>query len=230
MDEESYIGQFAKVTEIERLSLADRSGLIVGDVILRLGDRDPVDAIVEGDLLMGLGNKEWITVLRGTVIFKLLFGHGLMGLTLAETELLDPVKVRPDARWRSYLSAIRPGESLLILPEVPAAHWWPIPLLAYGYFRLWQMAGATVFLYGIGAAIGFLPFCLTYGISVFTFVAGGSSALKDAAHKDGYLPRSKIALASPDDIPELELVSRAMLRNHAKEEEMARARRRAQQY
>jgi hypothetical protein len=44
------------------------------------------------------------------------------------------------------------------------------------------------------------------------------------------LPRSKIALASPDDIPELELVSRAMLRNHAKEEEMARARRRAQQY
>ena len=230
MDEESYIGRFAKVTEIERLSLADRSGLIVGDVILRLGDRDPVDAIGESDLLMSLGNKEWITILRDKVIFKLLFGHGLMGLTLAETELLDPVKVRPDARWKSYLSAVRPGESLLILPEVPAAHWWLIPLLAYGYYRLWQMAGATVFLYGIGAAIGFLPFCLTYGISIFTFVAGGSSALKDAAHKDGYLPRAKIALASPDDIPELELVSRAMLRNHAKEEEMARARRRAQQY
>ena len=92
------------------------------------------------------------------------------------------------------------------------------------------MAGATVFLYGIGAAVGLLPFCLTYGISIFTFVAGGSSALKDAAHKDGYLPRAKIALASPDDIPELELVSRALLRNQAKEEEMARARRRAKQY
>ena len=38
----------------------------------------------------------------------------------------------------------------------------------------------------------------------------------------------KQAAGTPN--PELELVSRAMLRNHAKEEEMARARRRAQQY
>lgn len=230
MSEDSYIGPVAKVAAIEKFSLADRSGLLVGDIILQLGNRNPLEAINDPDMLMSLGNKEWITILRDKVIFKVMFGSGLRGLELVQGELLDAVKERENPRWKSYLSAVRPGETLLILPEVPPAHWWPIPLIAYGYYRLWQMVGATLFLYGIGGAVGLLPFCLTYGISVFTFVAGGASALKDAAHKDGYLPRSKIALSSPDDIHELELVTRAILRSLAHEEELARKRRRAQLY
>ena len=225
MPEDSYIGPVAKVAAIERLSLADRSGLLVGDIILHLGNRNPLEAIEDHDMLMSLGNKEWITVLRDKVIFKLLFGSGLRGLELVQAELLEEVKEREDPRWKSYLSAVRPGESLLILPEIPPVHWWPIPIIAYGYYRLWQMLGATLFLYGIGGAIGVLPFCLTYGISVFTFVAGGSSALKDAAHKDGYLPRSKIALSSPKDVSELEMVTRVIMKNIATDEELARRRR-----
>lgn len=230
MSGERYIGQVVKVTEIEKLSLADRSGLIVGDIILRFGERDPLELLDDRDLLVSLGPKEWITVLRDKVIFKMIAGNGFMGLEVAQTELVDEVGVHPDGRWKSYLSGVRPGESLLILPEIPPVHWWPIPLLAYGYYRLWQMVGATLFLYGIGGAIGLLPFCLTYGISVFTFVAGGSSALKDAAHKDGYLPRSRIALARPSDIHELEMVSSVLLKTIAKEEELARRRRSAQNF
>ena len=131
MPEDSYIGPVAKVAAIERLSLADRSGLLVGDIILHLGNRNPLEAIEDHDMLMSLGNKEWITVLRDKVIFKLLFGSGLRGLELVQAELLEEVKEREDPRWKSYLSAVRPGESLLILPEIPPVHWWPIPIIAW---------------------------------------------------------------------------------------------------
>ncbi|MEY4091530.1 MAG: hypothetical protein RLZZ496_712, partial [Pseudomonadota bacterium] len=114
--------------------------------------------------------------------------------------------------WTPYYSAIRHEDSLLLLPERISPIWLPFPIIAYGYFRLWQMMAATIFMYGIGFATSTLAFVVVYIGSIITLAMGGPKFLRDTAVKDGFLPRARIALANPDDGPKLEMTTGAMLR------------------
>ena len=85
-------------------------------------------------------------------------------------------------------------------------------MIAYGHFRLWQMMGGTLFLYGIGWVTSPLAFGVIYVASILILISGGPYLLRDTATKDGFLPRGRIALAKASDVAALEMVTGAILR------------------
>ena len=138
--------------------------------------------------------KEWITVQRDKIIFRVSTIGGAMGITIEPYPLQGEVTLEVKDSWTPFYSAIRLDDSLLLLPERISAFWLPFPLIAYGYFRLWQMMGATIFMYGIGYATSTLAFVIIYIASIVTLAMGGPMFLRDTAVKDGFLPRARVAL------------------------------------
>ena len=197
MATETFSGTAVRVTEVEKLSPGDKLGLLPGDILLKIGKREPL---------------EWITVLRDKIIFKLATIGGATGITLEPFPLQEEVSLDIKGSWTPFYSAIRLDDSLLLLPERISALWLPFPIIAYGYFRLWQMMGATIFMYGIGYATSNLGFIVVYIASIVTLAMGGPKFLRDTAVKDGFLPRARIALADLDDAAKLEMTTGAILR------------------
>jgi hypothetical protein len=210
---ETYSGTAVKVTNVEKLSPGEKLGLLAGDVLLKIGQREPLEALEMPSILEEIGaQKEWITVLRDKIIFKMATIGGATGVTLEPYPLANEITVDIKEAWTPYHSAIRHEDSLLLLPERISPIWLPFPIIAYGYFRLWQMMAATIFMYGIGFATSTLAFVVVYIGSIITLAMGGPMFLRDTAIKDGFLPRARIALANPDDGPKLEMTTGAMLR------------------
>ena len=210
---ETFTGTAVRVTGVERLSPAEKLGLLQGDVLLRIGRREPLEALEMPSVLEEIGaEKDWITVMRDKVIFRISTVGGAMGVTLEPFPLQEEVTVSVNGAWTPFYAAIRHDDALLLLPERIAAVWLPFPVIAYGYYRLWQMVAATVFLYGIGFATSTLAFVVIYCSSIVTLAIGGPIFLRDTAVKDGFMPRARVALASKDDAAHLELVTGAVLR------------------
>lgn len=210
---ETYSGTAVKVTDVEKLSPGEKLGLLAGDILLKIGQREPLEALEMPSILEEIGaQKEWITVLRDKIIFKMATIGGATGVTLEPYPLTNEITINIKEAWTPYYSAIRHEDSLLLLPERISPIWLPFPIIAYGYFRLWQMMAATIFMYGIGFATSTLAFIVVYIGSIITLAMGGPMFLRDTAVKDGFLPRARIALANPDDGPKLEMTTGAMLR------------------
>jgi hypothetical protein len=210
---ETYSGTAVRVTDVEKLSPGEKLGLLTGDILLKIGQREPLEALEMPSVLEEIGaQKDWITVLRDKIIFKVATIGGATGITLEPYPLAEDVSVDVKTAWTPYYSAIRQEDSLLLLPERISPIWLPFPVIAYGYFRLWQMMAATIFMYGIGFATSTLAFVVVYIGSIVTLAMGGPMFLRDTAVKDGFLPRARIALANPDDGPKLEMTTGAMLR------------------
>ena len=210
---ETYSGTAVKVTDVEKLSPGEKLGLLAGDILLKIGQREPLEALEMPSILEEIGaQKEWITVLRDKIIFKMATIGGATGVTLEPYPLTNEITINIKEAWTPYYSAIRHEDSLLLLPERISPIWLPFPIIAYGYFRLWQMMAATIFMYGIGFATSTLAFVVVYIGSIITLAMGGPMFLRDTAVKDGFLPRARIALANPDDGPKLEMTTGAMLR------------------
>ena len=213
MATEIFTGTVVKVTEVEKLSPGEKLGLLPGDVLLKIGKREPLEALEMPSILEEIGaEKEWITVQRDKIIFRLSTIGGATGVTLEPYPLQRDVVLEVKGSWTPFYSAIRLEDSLLLLPERISFYWLPVPLIAYGYFRLWQMMAATVFMYGIGFATSSLAFIVVYIGSIVTLAMGGPMFLRDTAVKDGFLPRARVALASPDDAAKLEMTTGAILR------------------
>lgn len=213
MSVEAFSGTVVRVTEVEKLSPGEKLGLLPGDILLKIGRREPLEALEMPSVLEEIGaEKDWITVKRDKLVFRIATYGGATGITLEPYPLETEITVEAKDAWTPFYSAIRPDDSLLLLPERVASFWLPVPLIAYGYFRLWQMMAATVFLYGIGFATGTLAFIVIYIASVIILAVGGPLLLRDAAVKDGFLPRARIALADSDDAPKLEMTTSAILR------------------
>ncbi|MEI6572445.1 MAG: hypothetical protein WCO61_02750 [Alphaproteobacteria bacterium] len=210
---ETYSGTAVKVTDVEKLSPGEKLGLLAGDVLLKIGQREPLEALEMPSILEEIGaQKEWITVLRDKITFKMATIGGATGIKLEPYPLTNEITIDIKEAWTPYYSAIRHEDSLLLLPERISPIWLPFPIIAYGYFRLWQMMAATIFMYGIGFATSTLAFVVVYIGSIITLAMGGPMFLRDTAVKDGFLPRARIALANPDDGPKLEMTTGAMLR------------------
>lgn len=213
MATEIFTGTAVKVTEVEKLSPGEKLGLLPGDILLKIGKREPLEALEMPSILEEIGaEKEWITVQRDKIIFRISTIGGAMGITIEPYPLQGEVTLEVKDSWTPFYSAIRLDDSLLLLPERISAFWLPFPLIAYGYFRLWQMMGATIFMYGIGYATSTLAFVIIYIASIVTLAMGGPMFLRDTAVKDGFLPRARIALAHADDAAKLEMTTGAILR------------------
>lgn len=213
MATEIFTGTAVKVTEVEKLSPGEKLGILPGDILLKIGKREPLEALEMPSILEEIGaEKEWITVQRDKIIFRISTIGGAMGITIEPYPLQGEVTLEVKDSWTPFYSAIRLDDSLLLLPERISAFWLPFPLIAYGYFRLWQMMGATIFMYGIGYATSTLAFVIIYIASIVTLAMGGPMFLRDTAVKDGFLPRARIALAHPDDAAKLEMTTGAILR------------------
>lgn len=213
MSVETYSGTVVRVTDVEKLSPGEKLGLLSGDILLKIGRREPLEALEMPSVLEEIGGeKDWITVKRDKVVFRVATYGGATGVALEPYPLESEITVEIKDAWTPFYSAIRPDDSLLLLPERVASFWLPFPLIAYGYFRLWQMMAATAFLYGIGFATGTFAFIVIYVSSVIILALGGPMLLRDAAVKDGFLPRARIALADPHDAPLLEMITGAILR------------------
>jgi len=213
MATEIFTGTAVKVTEVEKLSPGEKLGILPGDILLKIGKREPLEALEMPSILEEIGaEKEWITVQRDKIIFRISTIGGAMGITIEPYPLQGEVTLEVKDSWTPFYSAIRLDDSLLLLPERISAFWLPFPLIAYGYFRLWQMMGATIFMYGIGYATSTLAFVIIYIASIVTLAMGGPMFLRDTAVKDGFLPRARVALAHPDDAAKLEMTTGAILR------------------
>ncbi len=197
-----------EVETVARGSKAERIGLLPGDVILRFGRHAPSE-VIEGPTLIGLlGRHENLTVLRGEVVFRLMVGGGLEGAEFIRARPLEGIALPSDeGDWISCHGALRRGTGMLVLPAETSAIWALVPFVCFVRFRLWQMAAATVLVYGIAAAMGLVPFILAYGTSMVTVAMGGSTLLRDAAARQGWLPTAKLFLAAAGDAPKLEVAT-----------------------
>ena len=213
MNTETFSGIAARVKSVEKGSSAERLGLLTGDIILKLGRHEPLEGVEMPSLLDDISvSKEWLIIQRDTVIFRLAPSGGATGANLEAYPLQEDVICETEGAWHAFYCSIRPGDTMLLIPERISPIWWAIPVIAYGYFRLWQMMAANLFLYGIGWVTSPLAFGIVYASSVMILVSGGPYLLRDTAVKDGFLPRGRIALGKSGDVAALEMVTGAILR------------------
>ena len=214
---EVFSGMAARVKDIQKGTPAERMGLIPGDIVLKLGKHEPIEAVEMPSVLEDLsGSNEWIVIQRDAIIFRVSPAGGAFGAILEAYPIPDEITLETDGPWMQYHSCIRPNDALLLIPDNISPIWWSVPVIAYGYFRLWQMMEATLFLYGIGYVTSPLAFGVVYASSVMILITGGPYLLRDTAFKDGFHPRGRIAIGRPGDVAKLEMVTGAILRLNTK--------------
>jgi hypothetical protein len=217
MGVETYSGIVAIVKSVRKSSSAERMGLLVGDVILRLGKHEPLEGVeVPSTLDQIAKDQEWLVIQRDTVIFRMSPAGGAAGAVLDAHPLPEDIVYETNEPWKPYYALMRPGDAMLLIPEQIPTYWWPFPAIAYGYFRLWQMMGATLFLYGIAYVASFFAFGVVYFSTCLILISGGSYMLRDTASKDGFMPRGRVAVGKASDVSSLERTTGAILRLAAK--------------
>ena len=197
-----------EVETVARGSKAERIGLLAGDVILRFGRHAPSEAVDSPTLIGLLGRHEDLTVLRGEVTFRLAVGAGIEGAEFIRARPLEGIALpAEEGDWVLCHGALRRGAGMLVLPARASVIWALVPFVCFVRFRLWQMAAATALVYGIAAAMGLVPFILAYGTSMVTVAMGGSTLLRDAAARQGWLPTARLSLAETGDAAKLEVAT-----------------------
>ena len=215
---EIFAGMAARVKDVQKGTPAERMGLISGDIILKLGKHEPIEAVEIPSILDDLSSSnEWIVIKRDSVIFRVSPAGGATGAILEAYPIPEEIILETDGPWMQYHSCIRPKDALLLIPDRISPIWWLVPVIAYGYFRLWQMMAATLVLYGIGYVTSPLAFGVVYASSVMILITGGPYLLRDTAFKDGFHPRGRIAIGKPGDVATLEMITGAMLRLNTKQ-------------
>ena len=213
MSSETFSGIAVRVKHVQKGTPGERLGLLPGDIILKLGKFEPLEGVETPSVLDELGSShEWIVVQRDTVIFRISPIGGADGVLLEAYPLPEEIVCESDGAWKAYHCSIRSSDAMLLIPERISPIWWGVPVIAYGYFRLWQMMAANLFLYGIGWVTSPLAFGVVYASSIMILISGGPYLLRDTAMKDGFLPRGKVALAKGSDVAALEMVTGAILR------------------
>ena len=92
MATETFTGTAVRVTEVEKLSPGEKLGLLRGDILLKIGKREPLEALEMPSILEEIGaEKEWITVLRDKIIFRIATIGGATGVTLEPYPLQEDV-------------------------------------------------------------------------------------------------------------------------------------------
>lgn len=201
----------AQVTSVARYSKAERSGLIVGDLILSFGAHSPTELIENPEMATKLKAAEWLLMVRGGVAFRLAVGEGLDGCVYEATTPAENITLPSSGQWETYWGGVQTGGAMVLVPETISWAWALVPPLLYARFRNWQMIAAVVLVWCIALVEGPITFVLSYLIAVAVAIAGGSKMLIDASQKQGYTPRGSYGLASYASAAALEIKTAEIL-------------------
>jgi hypothetical protein len=198
----------AAVDLVERGSSADRTGLMVGDRILRFGRHMPSEIIAHENPMSLLGRADWMLVLRDEVFFKLAVGAGIEGAEMRRGERVEGLEPPAETEnWISCHGALGRGRGIIVLPDRISPLWALVPPLLFARHHLWQFTAAIVLIYAVAGAFGFVPALLAYVTSMITVGAGGAALLRDAAGKQGWHPTARLAVASWNEAAKLEVTT-----------------------
>lgn len=194
------------VTSVARYTRAERSGLVAGDLVLSFGTHKPSELKEDPELIERIGPKDWLTILRGPVYFKMQPTEGIEGASFEPATPIESVEIPVDGpSWFNCTTGQQADGTTLLLPEHISPFWSLVPVMLYTRYRLWQMLTGSILVYGIAALFGTVPFLLTYFVASLPVLTSGSYLLKSFAEKQGYAKRGDVMIASASDAAAFEL-------------------------
>jgi hypothetical protein len=196
------------VTTVHRFTPAERTGLLVGDLIVSFGACSPSAVLEDRELLQTLKRMDWLTVLRGGIMFRLAFSEGLHGLEFEAATPGGLIDVPTGVNWPRYWGGVQSNGEMILIPENLSCYWTFFPPLLYARFRQWQMLTATVLVWCVGyLSGGIVVFIIAYAATVILPLLMGSNLLREASMKQGYLARGSYAVASHNLAAALEIAT-----------------------
>ena len=196
------------VTTVHRFTPAERTGLLVGDFIVSFASCAPSAALEDRELLQTLKPTDWLTVLRGGILFRLAFSEGLHGLEFEAATPAELIDVPTGATWPRYWGGVQSIGDMILIPEDLSCFWTFFPPFLYARFRQWQMLTATVLIWCVSyLSGGIVIFVIAYAATVILPLLTGSNLLREASMKQGYLARGSYAIASHSLAAALEIAT-----------------------
>jgi hypothetical protein len=196
------------VTTVGRFTPAERTGLVVGDLIVSFGLHAPSIALEDREVLQSLKRTDWLTVLRGGVMFRLSCSEGLHGLEFEAATPAELIVVPTGLEWDHYWGGVQPNGAMTLIPDHISPAWTLFPPFLYLRFRQWQMLTATLLVWGVSFLAGeVVLFVIAYAATAILPWLAGSILLRDAAMKQGYLARGSYAIASHSLAASLEIAT-----------------------
>jgi hypothetical protein len=205
------------VTSVARFTQAERTGLVVGDMIVSFGFHAPSIALDDRELLQSLKRTDWLTILRNGVMFRLSCSEGLQGLDFEAATPAELIEVPTGLDWDHYWGGVQPNGSMTLIPDRISALWTLFPPFLYLRFRQWQMLTATLLVWGVSfLAGGMVMLVIAYVATAVLPWLAGPNLLREAAIKQGYLARGSYAIASHSLAASLEIATANAIREQRK--------------
>jgi hypothetical protein len=205
------------VTAVARFTPAERTGLVVGDLIVSFGLYAPSIALDDREMLQSLKRTDWLTILRSGVMFRLSCSEGLHGLEFEAATPAELIVVPTGLNWDHYWGGVQPNGSMTLIPENISPLWTLFPPFLYLRFRQYQMLTATLLVWSVSfLAGGLVVLMIAYVATAILPWLAGPNLLREAAIKQGYLARGSYAIASHSLAASLEIATANAIREQRK--------------
>ena len=205
------------VTAVARFTPAERTGLVVGDLIVSFGLHAPSIALDDREMLQSLKRTDWLTILRGGVMFRLSCSEGLHGFEFEAAAPVELIVVPTGLNWNHYWGGVQLNGSMTLIPNNISPLWTLFPPFLYLRFRQYQMLTATLLVLCVSfLAGGMVVLIIAYVATAILPWLAGPDLLREAAIKQGYLARGSYAIASHSLAASLEIETANAIREQRK--------------
>ena len=212
-----------EVSAIERYSQAERTGLLKGDKIVAFALHSPREIVHDPGIIETLKSHDYLTVVRGDIIFKLHYGNGLEGAKFESARAVENIEVGVESLWSTYWGGTQNSGQTIFIPDHLFWGWSLLPPLLYARFHIWMFVTATFLLWAIAAFQGLIVFLIAYFASAALPLIYGSELLREAAQKQGYAARGIYAIATHGQAAALEILTCKLLNEARHSKPNARA-------